>query len=201
MTPVNSPGSPEESAGHRSQSASDVRVSTKSADGRTVLNQPESVLSVESPPAFFFIFAAVGVLLIWMGYSITQRPAKNQFSSTFAAHATQCTINPNTASWASLVRIPDIGPARAEKLLAWRKAHQPVRAQIVFHSLADLRRVPSFGPKTIAQIARYLRFPRIRVVSAQPPSPRLPVRYPVARPGGIPQRAHGRRPQTPGIPH
>ena len=201
MTPVYRSGSPEESGEHRSLSASDVRVPTKSADSRTVLNQPKSVLPVESPPVFFSIFAAVGVLLIWMGYSITQRPAKNQFSSAFAARVTQCTINPNTASWASLVRIPDIGPARAEKLLAWRKAHQTAREQIVFHSLADLRRVPSFGPKTVAQMARYLRFPRIRAVSAQPPSPRLPVRYPVARPGGIPQRAHGRHHQTPGIPH
>ena len=158
MTPVYRSGSPEESGEHRSLSASDVRVPTKSADSRTVLNQSEFVLSVESPPALFSIFATVGVLLIWMGYSITQRPSQNRFSATFATRVTQSTIDPNTASWASLVRIPDIGPARAEKLLAWRKAHQTGRSQTVFHGLNDLRRVPSFGPKTVAGISKYLRF-------------------------------------------
>ena len=159
MTPLYRSGSPEPSGGYSSPSASDVRVAIKSADGKTILNQPESAWSLALPPAFFSIFVAVGVLLIWMNYGITQRPAKNQFSSVFAARVTQCTIDPNTASWASLVRIPDIGPARAEKILAWRKAHQRVSAQIVFHNLSDLRRVPSFGPKTVASIAQYLRFP------------------------------------------
>lgn len=53
MTPVYSSGLPEESGEHRSPSASDFRVPIKSAGGRTVLNQPESVLPVESPPAAF----------------------------------------------------------------------------------------------------------------------------------------------------
>ena len=127
-------------------------------EDKAIGNYPESVFSVDSPPAFFSIFIALGVLLIWMGYSITQRPAKNQFSLTYAAHVTQRTINPNTANWASLVRIPDIGPARAAKLLAWRKAHRALHSQIVFHSVADLRRVPSFGAKTVASISKYLRF-------------------------------------------
>ena len=124
-----------------------------------ILDQGESLGPMELPPAVFSICVVVGVLLLWMGYSLTQRPVPNRFSATFAARVTQTKIDPNTASWASLVRIPDIGPARAEKLLTWRKAHQTAPSQIVFHSPADLRRVPSFGPKTVASISKYLRFP------------------------------------------
>ena len=131
----------------------------RSDNGPLILDQGDSLRPMELPPAVFSICVAVGVLLLWMGYRITQRPVQNRFSTTFAARVTQSTIDPNTASWASLVRIPDIGPARAEKLLTWRKAHQTAPSQIVFHSPADLRRVPSFGPKTVASISKYLRFP------------------------------------------
>jgi DNA uptake protein ComE-like DNA-binding protein len=113
----------------------------------------------ELPPAFFSIVVALGILLIWMGYGMMHRPAANAFSPAMAARFTQSGIDPNTASWASLVRIPGVGPGRAQKLLAWRKAHQANAGSIVFHSPADLRQVRSFGPKTIAEITPYLRFP------------------------------------------
>ncbi len=120
-------------------------------------------------PAIFSLTIAVGILLLWIGYGIDHRPVKNQFAPAAAARFTESAIDPNTASWASLVRIPGIGPARAQKLLAWRKAHQSSTVHIVFHSPADLRHVPSFGPKTVAQITAYLRFPPHREVSAPPP--------------------------------
>ncbi len=112
-----------------------------------------------SPPALFSIALALGILLAWMGYGIVYRPVANAYSSAVAARYTQSGIDPNSADWASLVRLPGIGPGRAQKLLAWRKAHQVNPAAIVFRGPADLRQVPSFGPNTIAEITPYLKFP------------------------------------------
>ncbi len=118
----------------------------------------------KSPPALFFIAIAIAIVLISMGYSLTRRVVNNQYSPAFASRVTQTTIDPNTANWASLVRIPGIGPARAEKLLVWRKTHLSKARPVVFKNLEDLRHIPSFGPKTVASIAKYLRFPRQRSV-------------------------------------
>ncbi|MGC8625162.1 MAG: ComEA family DNA-binding protein [Phycisphaerae bacterium] len=144
------------------------------------------------PPALFSIAAALVILLVWIGYDLAQRPVKNQFSPAVAARITESSINPNSAKWASLVRIPGIGPGRAQKLLAWRHAHRTKPSQIVFHSAADLRNVPSFGPKTVAQIAPYLRFPAVKAVSALPPPPVPSAQIPKARSSGNPPPAHGR---------
>ena len=133
-----------------------------SDDNSGLSNSPQPASGGKSPPALFSIAIATAIVLISTGYSITRRTAKNQYSPTFAARVTPTTINPNTASWASLVRIPGIGPARAEKLLAWRKLHRTKATPVVFKNLQDLRHIPSFGPKTLLSIARYLRFPKRR---------------------------------------
>lgn len=116
----------------------------------------------KSPPALFSIAIAVAIVLLSMALSLTRRVANNQYSPGFAARATQTKIDPNTASWASLVRIPGIGPARAEKLLAWRNGHLTKATPVVFKNLQDLRHIRSFGPKTLLNIARFLRFPTRR---------------------------------------
>lgn len=125
-------------------------------------NRSPAASDGKSPPALFFIAIAIAIVLISTGYSLTRRVANNQFSPAFASRVTQTTIDPNTASWASLVRIPGVGPARAEKLLAWRKMHLTKGMPAVFKNLEDLRKIPSFGPKTVASIAEYLRFPMQR---------------------------------------
>jgi DNA uptake protein ComE-like DNA-binding protein len=137
--------------------ANNVNLSS-SPDGDGIDPQ-DSRSPADAGSALFSIVIGLGILLLWMGYGMISRPSKNQFSTTFSTSVTSTTIDPNTASWASLVRIPDIGPARAEKLIAWRKAHESPDSPIVFHDLSDLRHVPSFGPKTVADIAKYLRFP------------------------------------------
>lgn len=154
----------EDMTGSGGQSDSPMTGSTQNVelsstpDGDAIDPQ-DSQSPADAGSAVFSIVIGLGILLLWMGYGMISRPVKNQFSPTFSTRVTSTTIDPNTASWASLVRIPDIGPARAEKLIAWRKAHESPDSQIVFHDLSDLRHVPSFGPKTVADIAKYLRFP------------------------------------------
>ncbi len=66
-------------------------------------------------------------------------------------------IDINTAGWASLARLPGIGPIRARKIVNYRKAHQrPGRR--AFRRLADLRRIKGFGPKITARLAPFLTF-------------------------------------------
>ncbi len=59
-------------------------------------------------------------------------------------------IDPNFADAAELRRLPGIGPARAEAILAERRRGGP------FASLADLLRVPGLGPTTIERLAPHL---------------------------------------------
>ena len=59
-------------------------------------------------------------------------------------------INLNTATEEQLMRLPTVGPAKAERIVAWRKKHGG------FKRIADLRRVKGFGYKTFKRLAPLL---------------------------------------------
>ena len=67
-------------------------------------------------------------------------------------------IDPNTASPASLQRLPDVGPVLAGAIVADRQAHpgQP------FTCPEDLARVKGIGPGTVERLRPYLTFPAAR---------------------------------------
>ena len=69
-------------------------------------------------------------------------------------------LNPNTASCSSLARLPGIGPARAEAIVAFRSQMLTRReaGDCAFASGKDLQRVPLIGPKTVERMAPYLLF-------------------------------------------
>jgi competence protein ComEA len=62
-------------------------------------------------------------------------------------------INPNQASPEQLDRLPRVGPALAERIVAEREAGGP------FQSLQDLSRVSGIGPAMLKQITPYLELP------------------------------------------
>jgi competence ComEA-like helix-hairpin-helix protein len=64
-------------------------------------------------------------------------------------------IDPNTASAASLRRLPGIGKMRAQDIVAYRREHGPG----AFASAADLDAVYNIGPATVERIAPYLSLP------------------------------------------
>jgi len=69
-------------------------------------------------------------------------------------------INPNTASWASLSRLPGIGPARAQAMVSYR---EEFRRQIgsngpAFKTSGDLERVKGIGQVIAGRIEKYLIF-------------------------------------------
>ncbi len=65
-------------------------------------------------------------------------------------------INPNTASMASLVRLPGVGRARAMDIIHYRQNQKP--NEPVFLSADDLQKIHGIGPKTAAVLAPWLTF-------------------------------------------
>lgn len=65
-------------------------------------------------------------------------------------------INPNTAELGSLVRLPNIGKARATDLINYREQFGP--EQTAFKSLGDLENINGIGPKTAAAMEPWLTF-------------------------------------------
>lgn len=55
-------------------------------------------------------------------------------------------LNLNTATEAQLMMLPTVGPAKAERIVAWRKRNGS------FKRTADLRRVKGFGYKTFKRL-------------------------------------------------
>ena len=60
------------------------------------------------------------------------------------------TVNLNTASVEELRRLPRIGEATAERIVAYRAQHGP------FLSVQELDRVSGIGPKTLIELQPYL---------------------------------------------
>lgn len=65
-------------------------------------------------------------------------------------------INPNTASMASLVRLPGIGRARALDIIHFRQTQASDGA--VFMNADDLQAIRGIGPKTAEKLSPWLEF-------------------------------------------
>jgi competence ComEA-like helix-hairpin-helix protein len=61
-------------------------------------------------------------------------------------------IDVNSVNAMELTRLPRVGPALAQRIVAWRDAHGP------FHSLAALDSVPGIGPKLIEGLRSVVSF-------------------------------------------
>ena len=91
----------------------------------------------------------IGRLQKWsVGESVPTDPGK-------IALATE-RIDPNHATFASLVRLSGIGPVRAERIIQYRAGKTPP----AFAGPDDLDDVFGIGPGTIKKIAPFLSFPR-----------------------------------------
>ena len=64
-------------------------------------------------------------------------------------------INPNTASAASLLRLPKVGPVRAQAIVDYRASHGPAP----FKTPEDLANVKGIGPGAVELARPYLSLP------------------------------------------
>jgi len=96
------------------------------------------------------------LLAVWAGalaWSWRSRPAP--VAGCWAlAESVRETVDPNTASAASLRRLPGIGPVLADAIVSYRL--QAGRPRPAFARVADLRNVPGIGPKKAGRIEPYL---------------------------------------------
>ena len=67
-------------------------------------------------------------------------------------------LDPNTADWPSLARLPHVGETLARRLVAFRDQNKDASTP-AFQSLDDLDKVGGFGPKTRESLRPYLKFP------------------------------------------
>jgi len=89
----------------------------------------------------------------------SKEPPRLLAQSSAGAIELESRINPNNASTASLVRLPQIGPSRAAAIIAYRESishHDSSRA--AFRNCDDLRKVKGIGPKTVKNLREWLKF-------------------------------------------
>lgn len=67
-------------------------------------------------------------------------------------------IDPNTADWPELTRLPGIGEVTAKRIVAYRQEHQSSPDQRVFRTPDDLTGVRGIGPKTVEKLRDQLKF-------------------------------------------
>ncbi len=65
-------------------------------------------------------------------------------------------INPNTAPAASLMRLPNIGPKRAQAIVEYRQAVGGPKP--AFEKADDLEKIKGIGPATVQGIRQWLCF-------------------------------------------
>ena len=68
-------------------------------------------------------------------------------------------INPNTAPIESLVRLPNIGIAKAEAIISYRENYaEKNNGKSAFKTLNDLQNVKGIGPTTAQNLSLWLKF-------------------------------------------
>lgn len=99
--------------------------------------------------------AALGLGVLWWQQqrsplAIHGQPTPVQQAAWDGKLADARAVDVNTAGVAELERLPGIGPALAEKIVAYRRDHGR------FRRVDELEAVPGLGPKKIEQLKGYL---------------------------------------------
>ena len=107
----------------------------------------------------FILWVVLLVLVIGIGGPlIRNRVAADKTADNLSNRATLVDkINPNTASWGSLARLPGIGEGKARAIVAYREEMKGTGVkERVFNTGYDLSNVKGIGPKTVEKVESYL---------------------------------------------
>lgn len=114
-----------------------------------------------------FLYALIGrfFLPLYLSEPIGVQPAaigKSRSGATSGGPASVAAfddrLDPNTAGWVELTRLPGVGEVTAKRIVAYRQEHGTDSGRPVFSSAQDLARVRGIGPKTVEAIRPYLSF-------------------------------------------
>ena len=112
-------------------------------------------------------------MLAWMGLAVCLLDTTWRNGGELPRH-TGCRLDPNQAPWWELTVLPGIGPELARRIVEFRNGPQATISQKLgrplFQEASDLDPVLGLGPKRIAGLAPYLRFPQNRALPKPPAS-------------------------------
>jgi len=112
-----------------------------------------------SPVAVVVLVILAGIFLSGYGRQrlYVGQPLKTDFANQ---QLLADKVNPNEASWASLGRLPGIGPVRAQAIVNYREEYhrQNSSTSPAFKTAGDLEKVKGIGQVTAGRIEKYLIF-------------------------------------------
>ncbi len=119
---------------------------------RTAIRRPTEDAEHDTIESLSYLLACVAALALAMFFSFGVLKKAGEVSVV----QLQTRINPNDAPAASLVRLPQIGVTRAEKIIAYRQAD--TGDEPVFTCPDDLQKVKGIGRAIAEQLTDYLSF-------------------------------------------
>ena len=103
-------------------------------------------------PALIVLLGVWGIYLTYLSATHTAALGCPPTIDSAKVRTVREKINPNTASPASLRRLPMIGPVKADAIVAYRQAGH------TFESAEDLKNVRGIGPGIVKRIEKHLTF-------------------------------------------
>lgn len=125
-------------------------------------SEQRAVSSLERGVFWLLVIAVVVMAAIWAADfgDWFDQPAIHQPADT-PPWANK--VDPNSADWVSLARLPGIGEQRAKDIIAYREQWLAANdGEVPFTQPDDLLGVKGLGPKRVAQIAPLLHLPTTR---------------------------------------
>ena len=123
------------------------------------MNAPAPAVTVSAlPPAIRAqrrAAAAIAVLAL-AALAATLPTAPRTGAGRLVSDAARLRLDPNTATVAELALLPDLGPVRAARIVAYRDSQT---ARPVFGGPDDLRQVTGIGPIIANRLRPHLSFP------------------------------------------
>ena len=105
--------------------------------------------------SFAFVISVCGCVLLCTGFTVSSFDSVGQSSVIELDER----VNPNEAPVSSLVRLPGIGIARAEAIVAYRNNFiKEDSSRRAFGNCDDLQKIKGIGPKTVQNISQFLTF-------------------------------------------
>lgn len=130
-------------------------------DPHMILPEPREPWGWQRPQRVMLaILLAVGLCLI--GISWAKHPAglaKEPQVEHQPVPELEALIDPNTATAASISRIPGIGPVLAQRIVDFRERRMAAVSGPVFTRLADLGLVTGIGRKKLEQLRPWMKLP------------------------------------------